>query len=296
MDAFVGLVVMAVAMSLPITLAVFAVLWEKRQRRLEGRRTPLAGKLAHLPGEQLRQRIAALGDRIEERLVQLLLVGPLAIMVVLLPKVRWASLRLGWLDWMVLALAGAVCLWNIRKLLPLWRERRSSLDGERAEVSVGQQLAGLQAQDCLVLHDIPVEGFNIDHVVVGAAAVYAVETKSRRKPGTGKASANVGYDGKALKFPTWVETRPLEQAQAQARWLADYLRGETGEPVPVIPVLCLPGWFVQADRAGQQAAVRVINPKMTGVFFEGGALPRLQPAQRNRIVNALFKRYPDLGE
>jgi hypothetical protein len=138
-----------------------------------------------------------------------------------------------------------------------------------------------------------VEGFNIDHVVVGAWAVYAVETKSRRKAGKGKASANVGYDGNALTFPNWVETRPLEQAKAQARWLADYLRDETGEPVPVIPVLCLPGWFVQADRAAQQAEVRVINPGMTGVFFEAGSLPRLQQAHRNRIVHALFKRYPD---
>ena len=85
MDAFIGVAVMAVAISLPITLAVLAVLWEKRQRRLEGRRSPLAGKLAHLPGEQLRRRIAALGDKIEEHLVQLLLVGPLALLVVLLP-------------------------------------------------------------------------------------------------------------------------------------------------------------------------------------------------------------------
>ena len=294
MDAMIGVVVMLVAMGLPLAMTVAVVLWEKRQRRLEGRRSPLAGKLAHLPGEQLRQRIAALGEKIEEHLVQLMMIGPMALLVVLLPKLRWTALRLTWLDWAVLVTAIGVCAWNIRKLLPLWRERRGSMDGERAEVSVGQQLAGLQAQDCLVLHDIPVEGFNIDHVVVGASSVYAVETKSRRKAGGGKASASVGYDGKALTFPTWVETRPLEQARAQARWLADYLRGETGEPVPVVPVLCLPGWFVQADRAGQQADVRVINPKMTGVFFESGALPRLQQAQRNRIVHALYKRYPEI--
>ena len=296
MNAIVVAVVMAVAMGLPLAMTVLVVLWEQRQRRLEGRRSPLAGKRVHLPGEQLRQRIAALGEGIEQHLVQLLMIGPAALMVVLLPKLRWTALRFTWLDWLVLATAIGLCAWNIRKLMPLWRERRSSLDGERAEVSVGQQLSGLQAQDCLVLHDIPVEGFNIDHVVVGAAAVYAVETKSRRKPGKGKASANVGYDGAALKFPGWVETRPLEQARAQARWLSDYLRGETGEPVPVIPVLCLPGWFVQLERGLQQAEVRVINPKMTGVFLEAGVLPRLQQAQRNRIVHALFKRYPEMGD
>ena len=39
--------------------------------------------------------------------------------------------------------------------------------------------------------------FNIDHVIIGPAGVYAVETKARRKPETGKgrSDARVVYDG-----------------------------------------------------------------------------------------------------
>lgn len=290
------LVAMKLAILSPLLIAAGVVFWEKRRIRLQGRRSPLKDKLAHLPGEQLRQRVAALSEKIDELLVQLMLVGPVALLLVLLPRVRLSQLRLNVFDWLVLAVAVGLVVWLARQLLPLWRERRNSLDGERAEVAVAQQLTRLQAQECTVLHDIPAGDFNVDHVVVGPTAVFAVETKSRRKVGEGKESANVTYDGKTLKFPRWAESRPLEQARGQAEWLAGYLKGETGEPVPVIAVMCLPGWFVQATPEAQRAEVRVINPKMTSLFLDDEGRPPLQQAQRNRIVHALYKRYPELEE
>ena len=296
MNTLIMAVVMAMAIGLPITMAAAAILWEKRQRRLQGRRSPIKDKLAHLPGEQLRVRMSALADKIDEYVVQLLIVGPSVVLIVLLPRVEWTALKLSWLDGLVLLTGIGMTLWNIKRLLPLWHEYRQCKDGLRAEVAVAQQLDRLQAQDCVVVHDIPVDDFNIDHVVIGASAVFAVETKSRRKSGDGKASATVGVDGTTLKFPSWAETRPLDQARAQADWLANYLKGETGESVPVIPVLCLPGWFVQLGKNAHRSDVRVINPKMTSLFVDAGARPRLQVAQRNRIVHALHKRYPEIGD
>ena len=296
MNTLIMAVVMAMAIGLPITMAAAAILWEKRQRRLQGRRSPIKDKLAHLPGEQLRVRMSALADKIDEYVVQLLIVGPSVVLIVLLPRVEWTALKLSWLDGLVLLTGIGMTLWNIKRLLPLWHEYRQCKDGLRAEVAVAQQLDRLQAQDCGVVHDIPVDDFNIDHVVIGASAVFAVETKSRRKSGDGKASANVEFDGKTLKFPSWAETRPLDQARAQADWLANYLKGETGESLPVIPVLCLPGWFVQLGKNAHRSDVRVINPKMTSLFVDAGARPRLQVAQRNRIVHALHKRYPEIGD
>lgn len=294
MNTIITVVIMVTVMVLPLALAVAMVFREKRLRRLEGRRSPLTDKLAHLPGEQLRQRMAGLGDTIEGHIVQLLVVGPATLLVLLLPRVQWANLRLSLLDWVVILVAVVVCTENIRRLIPLWRKRTKSREGMHAEIAVAQQFDRLQSQDCLVLHDIPAKDFNLDHVVVGQYAVFMVETKSRRKQGEGKASANVVYDGKTLKFPIWPETKPLEQARAQARWLADYLRGETGESTPVIPVVCLPGWFVRMEKDAHRSDVRVINPKMTSLFVDTGGRTRLEMAHRNRIVNALYKRYPDL--
>jgi len=53
-------------------------------------------------------------------------------------------------------------------------------DGERY---VGEALTPLVAQGFEIYHDVPFEGFNIDHVPVGPPGIFAVETKTRRKPG-----------------------------------------------------------------------------------------------------------------
>lgn len=295
MNAVIMLAVMIVSMALPLSVAVGAVFWQKRLQKREARRSPLVDKLAYLPGEQLRRRMEVLADSIEQRLVVLLLIGPSVLLVLLLSRVNWSALQLSWLDWLVIVTGLVLTLWNVHRLIPIWRERRQCKQGMLAEVAAAQQLDRLQAQDCLVLHDVPADGFNIDHVVIGPSAVFMVETKSRLKKGDGKASANIIYDGQALKFPGWPETKPLEQARAQARWLADYLRGEIGDPTPVIPVVCLPGWFVTRGKDAHRSDVQVINPKMTSLFIEPSNRPRLDPSHRNRIVNALYKRYPELN-
>ncbi len=277
----------------PIVIAVATVLLMKRWERRSDRRSPISEKLLHQAGAQARKRVDALGEDMMERMFQLMLIGPMAMLVILLPRVQWDRLRFHWINWFVVAASIAWIAWLVRALLRLRKERRKWQEGMRAEIAAAQQLDRLQARDCLVLHDIPAGDFNIDHVVIGPHAVFAVETKSRRKPGQGKASANVSYDGRCLHFPGWTETKPLQQASAIAAWLANYLRGETGEPVVVHPVVCLPGWYVTLLKGSAGAAVRVINPKMTSLFVDAGERPRIATAHRNRIVTALHKRYPD---
>ena len=228
--------------------------------------------------------------------MQVMLIGPMVMLIVLLPRVNWSRLQFGWMNWLVMAGAAGWIVWLTRQVVLLRRERKQWQQGMLAEIAVAQQLDRLMSQQCVVLHDIPAKHGNIDHVVVAPHMVFTVETKSRRKRGAGKASANVTYDGKTLQFPEWTETRPLEQARAQARWLAEYLSRETGDSTPVIAVVCLPGWYVTLGKGAAGGDVRVINPKMTSLFVESGARPGLNPSHRNRIVNALHKRYPELDE
>ncbi|WP_373488156.1 nuclease-related domain-containing protein [Blastomonas sp.] len=277
----------------PVVVVLVVVLLAKRKERRDSRRSPLSDKLLHQAGAQARKRADDLGDDLMERMMQLMLIGPMAMLVILLPRVNWSRLQFGWVSWLVLVGSAGWVAWLVRGILRIRSERRKWQEGMRAEIAVAQQLDRLQALDCFVVHDIPAGAFNIDHVVVAAHAVFAVETKSRRKPGQGKDSAKVGYDGKALQFPGWQETRPLEQARAQADWLAKYLRGETGEGVPVKPVVCLPGWFVTLGKDVHRSDVRVINPKMSSLFIDSGSQPRLSEAQRNRILHALQKCYPE---
>ncbi len=276
----------------PVGIVVATLLFLRRMDSQGKRRSPLTDKLLHQAGAQARRRVESLNSDIMERTMLVAMIGPIIMLSLLLPRMRWSELHFGWSGWVISIATALWVAWLAWRIATLAQERRKWRDGMRAEIASAQQLDRLQAQDCLVLHDIPAEKSNLDHVVIGPTAVFMVETKSRRKSGTGKASATAAYDGSAIQFPGWAETKPLDQTRAQARWLSEYLRGETGEPTPVIPVICLPGWFVQPPPERQQGDVRVINPKLGYVFTDARSRPRMDAARRNRIVHALHKRYP----
>jgi hypothetical protein len=144
-----------------------------------------------------------------------------------------------------------VRIFNLRRILRL---------GYDGEVATGQELNQMMLHGYHVYHDFVADKFNIDHIVVGPAGVFAVETKGRAKPvsGNGAADAKVVYDGNRLQFPGWVEVKPIEQAKIQALWLERWLSSATGEKTQVRPVLALPGWFVERTSPG---GIPVINPK-----------------------------------
>src|SRR5690606_12735252 len=137
-----------------------------------------------------------------------------------------------------------VGMWAVRKSIRLRTKRLRLGEGLKAELMTAQLLMPLAVRGCHVFHDIPADNFNLDHVVIGPYAVVMVETKSRKKSGKGRQSAQVRYGGKTLHFPDHANTKAVEQARHEARWLADFLRQAAGEPTPVVPVVALPGWFV----------------------------------------------------
>jgi hypothetical protein len=200
-------------------------------------------------------------------------------------------------DWFFVALLVALVGWSARTFIRHGRKRRKYRQGLEAERATAQNLLPLLAEGCIVFHDFPADGFNIDHIVVAPQAVYAVETKARRKPAAGgKASARVTYDGRGLTFPTHRETRPVEQAKAQADWLRRFLASAVGEPVRVVPVLALPGWFVELDRDGSRADVIVNNLRNPQFLLRRAAGSDEDPTRRQRIAHALAERYPHAGD
>jgi len=113
----------------------------------------------------------------------------------------------------------------------------------------------LQALGYQVFHDIQADGFNIDHLAIGKNGVFAIETKGRhkRKRDSKATSATQGkdyqlfYKDGRLCFPSWTETKPIEQAERQAKWVSQWLTKATGQPVFASPVLVFPGWFVTSQ-------------------------------------------------
>lgn len=251
-DALVQGLLAGVVLIGPVLVA-YGVLSRRRRLARARRRSPIKGELLRSPGQSLR-------DQLEDKQLDVmadamaLLAAPAfvagAFFVTALTSGRLPSLRVQ----VVVAVAlVAWCFFQIRKLyeasetLDRWR---LGLDGE---VAVGQELDQLMRQGAAVFHDFPGEGFNIDHVVIARQGVFAVETKGYSKPvdGEGNAAHRVAFDGRMLAWPERSESKTLEQAARNARWLSDWLGKATGEPVGVTPALALPGWFVERKGRGE---------------------------------------------
>lgn len=148
---------------------------------------------------------------------------------------------------LVLAAAAlAVQGWVLWRLCAALRRSRRLRYGYEAELAAGEELNGLGGFGFHVFHDVPLgeRAAKVDHVLVGPAGVFAVQTEARAKRGA-DAEREVTYDGASLRFARQRETAPLERAIARAGRVREWLAAEVGEPLPVQPVVVLPGWHVR---------------------------------------------------
>lgn len=105
----------------------------------------------------------------------------------------------------------------------------------------------------------------------------------------------VVYDGRLLRFPDFTNTKKLHQTKRQAEWLSAYLRKTLGRPVPVIPALALPGWWIDSGQASA-AEVRVFNPAGRGAQFMADRTgSELAAGTIGLVTQALVMRYPTEG-
>lgn len=174
----------------------------------------------------------------------------------------------------------------LRNTRDLWNARLA-YTGERA---VAEELNQLMYSGYRVFHDILFESYNIDHVAVGPAGVFVIETKTRRKPKQEgkKAEYKVVFDGDFLRWPNWRESHSIDQALFNARSLSHELSSATGEPVTAQPVVAIPGWWVVSQV--KAPAVWVLNPKGISSFILAADQTRLSPAHIQRIAHQLTQK------
>ena len=254
--------VLFVALALVPAVLVVAlwVLW-KRFVHNRDRRSPLTSELLRPPGFGLQQRIEDLTNDIQGDLTSIML-APLLVFGTYQVQILAGVANRRFLMIALAFLALVIVVYLAVKLIRRAEERQKYREALAGELATAQLLEPVVASGGRLLHDIQAPGFNIDHVVVAAGGVFAVETKHRLKPakGNAKEQARVTFDGEALHFPGWAETKPIEQARAQARWLSERLTKSTGLSVKARPVVALPGWFVQCTPTTSDVAV--INPKV----------------------------------
>jgi len=209
--------------------------WKRDERR---ERPPQNEKLLRPAGYSATCRMEAAGEALMDALTQAVLAGLVfgisfgTLYPVLAARAGhpvifaeiWKA-PLGWLLIPVLVLLIGSLLWMIwkaRMVLEFTAHVRNWRFGLRGEQAVAERLTdrSLVAAGYLSFHDLPGEGdWNIDHVVVGPAGVFVLETKARpRRKATRKQQEHVmRFDGRKLQFPWCYDDKVVGQVERNAR-------------------------------------------------------------------------------
>ncbi len=221
------------------------------------KRSPLKAPPLRTPGQSLDEEISRLVD---EDAATYIFGGLFAIA---LAGLEWVRSFLGAppqpIPYTLLAIAAVfVVVWKIIRVRRRLHALRLGRDGERV---VGQFLEALREQGFRVFHDLPGEGFNVDHVIVGPRGVFTVETKTFSKPGRGE--AKITFDGEQVFVGGLKPDRDcVNQARAQGDWLRNLVFDSSGRKISVRPIVVFPGWFVDGPPDGVKPDVWVLNPKV----------------------------------
>jgi hypothetical protein len=169
---------------------------------------------------------------------------------------RWANIAVSpWLWTYGAVFMGALATWQYFRARPRLEALRLGIRGER---EVGRMLEETRKLGYVVFHDLPGDGFNVDHALVGPGGVFAIETKTISKPRGRK--AEVDYDGQRVLVDGHTPDRdPVAQAQGGAAHVREVLKRMTDRQVAVRPVVLFPSWMV--NRRPGAWDVWVLNPK-----------------------------------
>ena len=154
-------------------------------RRNRKKRLPFTQKMLRPPGESLRLRLIDVDERVNDTFVQLFLAAYSPLLMAGLVALQGVRVTMAlWIILIGIAIVAAVFFgYRLWKLLNERRRIRLGFEGER---HVGEALNQLMLVGYRVFHDFlitdkPRRIRNIDHIVIGANGVFAVETKTRRK-------------------------------------------------------------------------------------------------------------------
>jgi hypothetical protein len=135
----------------------------------------------------------------------------------------------------------------------------------------------MRAKGFVPIHDLPGEGFNVDHVVVGPAGIYAIETKTRAGRGTidYRAANELIFGGRIS------DSRPLWQARSSAYAVHTDLKEHLRENYWVKPLLVFVGhWRIQ--RQAGDFDVDVVTAERLESYFD-----RQQPVLTRKEIEQI---------
>lgn len=224
------------------------------------KRTPLQKKPLRHAGQSLEDRLNDIINDIMSYIFMSFVVSILAIM-------EWVNFYFTFphARWIYSFIAVFYIIFSILKILPRIKEGKQVSLGMEGEKIVAEFLDELKVDGYKVYNDIISNNFNIDHIIVGPAGVFTIETKTWKK-GNGKGS--ISYDGSGIKINGrgYLKSDPIEQVRNQVYWLSGFIENKAKVKVKVRPVIIFPGWFVEPMKRG--ADVWVLNEKSLKIFLK----------------------------
>lgn len=139
----------------------------------------------------------------------------------------------------------------------LKRRAKQADKGAGAEEMVGLALADLP-EEYRYFNDVDFNTFNIDHILIGPAGIFLVETKSHK----GKVSAN---GDKLLLNGSVPQKDFLKQTWSQMKHLEGFLFRMTSKEWKVKPILCFTNAFVEVRRPVK--GIEVVNLRYLKKFL-----------------------------
>jgi len=247
MQSTVAVILPTVVMLIPFLVGVIGLkLYFQKEQRKPVRR-PFTQEFMRLPGQSLNEKIEATKEEFDTNLL-IMIFMPVIMFSIHLSQFYFGEAPESWsrISASFIIVTGIV-IYFLRKLIKNKKDLTKLRLGLDGEIAVAQLLDPLKGLGFYVYHDFQAKGFNIDHILVGPNGVFAVETKARSKPDRGDnvADSKVVFDGQKLIFPNYKESASIEQTKRQAQWLSKWLSSAVGENIPVLPLLVVPGWFVE---------------------------------------------------
>jgi Nuclease-related domain len=177
--------------------------------------------------------------------------------------------------WLCLAIVVTGFAWiGYRRLFPQFRNLNR---GERGELRVAEILDDLRGIGYRAFHDLVGNGYNIDHVVVGPAGVFAIETKFRS--GYGEIEFR---NGEGLFVGGYPEEKDcLKQARGNAFEVNRIIKDTCGIYQPVKPLVVFVGDWKIKNR-WRHTDARVLSTDQITDYFD-----RQQPELMRREIDLI---------
>lgn len=257
------------------------------KRRLH---SPLTGQPLRESGQSLRMRL----DHAQTMLFLNGALGPIAAMAPLvygMGRMLFAPRQI-WLEWACYGLIStlAVFAFCIMLIHSYTRIRRLRF-GLACDIAIAQEVTRLvhpEAHPYFVFHDVPGQGFTIDHIAVTPHGIFVIMTKGRTRPLDVTPDRPVVVDGEKLRFPQQDEDALLRRTRVISRWLSHYLEQQCGRAIPVCGVLALPGWQIHIAKPPE--GLLVLNGEALMEQLEAHRFATLDDATRTEVIKAINQR------